>query len=496
MTADGTRKRSSPSMRSCRARARGRRRMWPGRRRWRERGPMRASSTPPAGPVAISARSCAQRREGHVTAIDKHAPFIEQAQGAWGQNRRVSLRVGDMTRPPAVRPDLVRGRGLFHRDRAGACGRGARRWRRAGPSPSPNPCYFTDTPSDGARAFWGDEGIEVGTAAEIRRGWPRRGSRRSTRGPERRGVGGYFRPIADRIARLRPGADAGLAGRSTQRPRRDGGLARAQGGDGVPPVRGAPLMSLQACADLVARGDPDRFRAAMATPPEARAVLFPLYAFNLEVSRAPWVTEEPMIAEMRLQFWRDVAEEIGQGAPPRAHEVCAPLAAAVRAEDAGLLDGSRGRAAVGHLQGRVRGCWAFRAVPRRDGRQSRLGRGAGARRAGRGGAAVRDAAWAAALARFLVAVPELEARGRVPLVDGRAEAVAALARGGAHAPCGRARRGGRFRAGGLCAFAGWQAEAMLRRRRLRSGSGGVGRLSQGRGRSSWRLARMALSGRW
>jgi phytoene synthase len=98
-------------------------------------------------------------------------------------------------------------------------------------------------------------------------------------------------------------------------------------------------MSLQACADLVARGDPDRFRAAMATPPEARAVLFPLYAFNLEVSRAPWVTEEPMIAEMRLQFWRDVAEEIGQGAPPRAHEVCAPLAAAVRAEDAGLLDG-------------------------------------------------------------------------------------------------------------------------------------------------------------
>jgi phytoene synthase len=75
-------------------------------------------------------------------------------------------------------------------------------------------------------------------------------------------------------------------------------------------------MSLQACADLVARGDPDRFRATMATPPEARAVLFPIYAFNLEVSRAPWVTEEPMIAEMRLQFWRDVAEEIGQGAPP------------------------------------------------------------------------------------------------------------------------------------------------------------------------------------
>ncbi|MEQ8366967.1 MAG: phytoene synthase, partial [Roseicyclus sp.] len=62
-------------------------------------------------------------------------------------------------------------------------------------------------------------------------------------------------------------------------------------------------MSLQACAELVARGDPDRFRATMAAPVDARRVLFPLYAFNIEVSRAPWVTAEPMIAEMRLQFW-------------------------------------------------------------------------------------------------------------------------------------------------------------------------------------------------
>ena len=72
-------------------------------------------------------------------------------------------------------------------------------------------------------------------------------------------------------------------------------------------------MSLQACADLVQRGDPDRFAAAMAAPVAARKVLFPLYAFNLEVARAPWVTEEPMIAEMRLQWWRDALGEIGGG---------------------------------------------------------------------------------------------------------------------------------------------------------------------------------------
>jgi hypothetical protein len=72
-------------------------------------------------------------------------------------------------------------------------------------------------------------------------------------------------------------------------------------------------MTLDACAALVERGDPDRFAAAMAAPPAARAKLFPLYAFNLEVARAPWVSKEAMIAEMRLQWWRDV---VGTRPPP------------------------------------------------------------------------------------------------------------------------------------------------------------------------------------
>ena len=38
--------------------------------------------------------------------------------------------------------------------------------------------------------------------------------------------------------------------------------------------------------------------------------------------------------------------------------------------------------------------------------------------------------WALALANYLRAVPQLEDLGRIPLVDGRAEAVAALARDG------------------------------------------------------------------
>ena len=98
-------------------------------------------------------------------------------------------------------------------------------------------------------------------------------------------------------------------------------------------------MSLDACAALVERGDPDRFAAMMAAPVSARAVLVVLYAFNLEVARAPWVTKEPMIAEMRLQWWRDVLAEAVAG-KRRAHEVAGPLAdlIAARGVDVAVLD--------------------------------------------------------------------------------------------------------------------------------------------------------------
>ena len=92
-----------------------------------------------------------------------------------------------------------------------------------------------------------------------------------------------------------------------------------------------------ACAELVQRGDPDRFLSAMSGPVVAREVLFPLYAFNLELARAPYVTQDPIIARMRLQFWTDTLDEIAAGAPPRAHEVAAPLARVVRDTGADLV---------------------------------------------------------------------------------------------------------------------------------------------------------------
>ena len=51
----------------------------------------------------------------------------------------------------------------------------------------------------------------------------------------------------------------------------------------------ADAVTDAAVAGLVERGDPERWRSAMTAPPAARPGLMALYAFNLEVARAPWV---------------------------------------------------------------------------------------------------------------------------------------------------------------------------------------------------------------
>lgn len=181
------------------------------------------------------------------------------------------------------------------------------------------------------------------------------------------------------------------------------------------------------CARVVEQGDPDRFRTVMAAPLSARHVLFPLYAFNVEVARAPWVTKEPMIAEMRLQWWRDALEEIGAGAQVRKHEVTTPLAALLTPEQVARLDVSVAARrwdiyrdafedqahmdayidqTTGHLM------WTASELL---GAQTDAETG------------VRDVAFAAGCAAFLRAVPALAEAGRIPLLDGTHEGLVALA---------------------------------------------------------------------
>jgi phytoene synthase len=83
-------------------------------------------------------------------------------------------------------------------------------------------------------------------------------------------------------------------------------------------------LSLHAAA--VRRYDPDRFFTALFAPPEKRDVLMLLYAFNHELARAREVASEPMLALIRLQWWREVVE-----GGPRRHELATPLTAALEA---------------------------------------------------------------------------------------------------------------------------------------------------------------------
>ena len=182
------------------------------------------------------------------------------------------------------------------------------------------------------------------------------------------------------------------------------------------------------CARVVEQGDPDRFRTVMAAPVAARHVLFPLYAFNVEVARAPWVTQEPMIAEMRLQWWRDALEEIGAAGAMRKHEVTTPLAGMLSPVQAERLDGTVAArrwdiykdafedqahmdAYIDQTSGHL--MWTAAEV---------LGAPKEAE------AAVRDLAFAAGCAAFLRAVPALAEAGRIPLLDGTHAGLAALAR--------------------------------------------------------------------
>ena len=262
-------------------------------------------------------------------------------------------------------------------------------------------------------------------------------------------------------------------------------------------------MSVDACAAMVQRGDPDRFAATMAAAPALRNILWPLYAFNLELAKAAWASAEPMIAEMRLQWWRDalgeVGAEVGSGGRVRAHDVLGPLADVVRTHGLqlalleGMIDARRwdlGRggfgdaaglaahldATAGHLM--VLAARALGAAPAAE-------------------PVVRRFAFGAGVANWLLAVPVLAARGRQPLVDGSEAGIVALARQGLAALAG-ARSERRLVAGQAAPalLAGWQAGALLGQvvaepGRVLAGSMGQSEFAR-RGGLAWR----GMTGRW
>lgn len=92
----------------------------------------------------------------------------------------------------------------------------------------------------------------------------------------------------------------------------------------------APAASQRYVLDLVRGADRDRFLGALFAPEPARTDLLALLAFNHELARTRTVTREPMLARIRLEWWREaVAEAAGTG-KPRAQPIVESLSETVR----------------------------------------------------------------------------------------------------------------------------------------------------------------------
>lgn len=218
---------------------------------------------------------------------------------------------------------------------------------------------------------------------------------------------------------------------------------------------------LTACAELVHKSDPDRFQATMAAPVAARPVLFALYAFNTELARAPWASQESMIAEMRVQWWRDVGAAIAESGTVRRHFVATPLARLLRPELATCIDAMaearrwdiyrdpfEDQAAFDRYIDHTSGALMWMAA-------ASLGAADEQR--------VRDFGYGVGIANWLQAIPKLEAQKRIPLLDGTPDGVRALARKGLERLTNaRSNRAAISAKSGGAMLAGWQAEAILK----------------------------------
>src|SRR5437588_1367789 len=83
-------------------------------------------------------------------------------------------------------------------------------------------------------------------------------------------------------------------------------------------------------AALVRRYDRDRYQTALFAPAGRREALLALYAFNYEIARVRETVTQPMLGQIRLQWWREALDAAYAGAPPRNHPVAVALTAAIR----------------------------------------------------------------------------------------------------------------------------------------------------------------------
>ncbi len=183
---------------------------------------------------------------------------------------------------------------------------------------------------------------------------------------------------------------------------------------------------MQSSSDLLPalrKADPDRFFCTLFAPAAKRQALALLYLFNNELARARDVASEPMLALIRLNWWREVVSGL-----PKHHEIATPLGQALQA---GMFDPADLLALIAarevEADDAIPDLPAFLAYAR--GTAGKLSRIAG-KVLGAESEAIEDLGTAYGISGILRAAPYLAAQGRSLLpADGTATtAIAAAAR--------------------------------------------------------------------
>jgi phytoene synthase len=94
--------------------------------------------------------------------------------------------------------------------------------------------------------------------------------------------------------------------------------------------RSAQADRLSPVAALVRRHDRDRFQTVLFAPAARREALFALYAFNYEIARVRESVTQPMLGQIRFQWWRENIAAAFEGGAIRHHPVAEALTRAIR----------------------------------------------------------------------------------------------------------------------------------------------------------------------
>lgn len=90
-------------------------------------------------------------------------------------------------------------------------------------------------------------------------------------------------------------------------------------------------------SDEVRRYDYDRWLTTLFAPPSTRDGIFTILAFHAEIARIRETVSEPLLGDIRLQWWRDALNSIAGGSSP-AHPVAEALARIIPAYDLDIGD--------------------------------------------------------------------------------------------------------------------------------------------------------------